>query len=74
MTRKMEMVVPVPIYTPIPEMISLDVRSPMAMPASAIMAPEVMMVGKARFRVSVMASFRGIFSFNSMYRLEITMA
>ena len=60
------MVVPVPIKTPMPEMISLEVKRPMAMPARAIMAPEVMMVGKARFKVSVMASFRGIFSFSSM--------
>ena len=49
-------------------------QKPMAMPARAIIAPEVMMVGKARFRLSVMASFRGIFFFRSIYRLEMTMA
>ena len=65
MTRKMDMVVPLPIYSPMPEIISLEVIRPITMPARAIMAPEVIIVGKARFRVSVMASFRGILSFRT---------
>ena len=46
----------------------------MRMPAMTIMRPEVMIVGKARFMVSMMASFLGILSLNSMKRLVVTMA
>ena len=66
MTRKMEISVPVPRYMPMAEMVSLEVIKPMTIPAEASMVPEVMMVGKAWFNVSTMASRRGICSFSSI--------
>ena len=40
----------------------------------AIIRPEVMIVGKDRFIVSMIASFLGILSLNSMNRLVVTIA
>lgn len=53
---------------------ALEVIRPMRMPAVARMVPEVMMVGKAKFMVSMMASRLGLWSFSSRYRLPMTMA
>ena len=74
MTMMIVMMVPRPRLSPIPAMAALEVIWPMRMPAMTIMRPEVMIVGKARFMVSMMASFLGILSLNSMKRLVVTMA
>ena len=74
MTMMIVMMVPRPRLSPIPAMAALEVIWPMRIPAMTIMRPEVMIVGKARFMVSMMASFLGILSLNSMKRLVVTMA
>ena len=48
--------VPRPRLWPMPTMAASEVICPMRMPATARMVPEVMMVGKAKFMVSMMAS------------------
>ena len=65
-TRKMEMMVPRPRHTPMEEMAGLEDKKPISTPAEARMVPEVMMVGKASFRDSTTASFRGMTCLSSM--------
>ena len=43
-----------------PEMTGSDTMYPMSRPAMAIIVPEVMIVGNARFIVAIMASRAGI--------------
>ena len=66
MTRKIEISVPIPRYRPIAEMVSFEVSSAMMIPADDSIRPEVIMVGKAWFRLSIMASFSGSFFLSSI--------
>ena len=59
-TRKMEIIVPRPRQVPMDDIVLSEVIRPIMSPAEASIAPEVMMVGKAWFRVSTMASFIGM--------------
>ena len=52
------MAVPLPRHCPMLAMQGSEVICPMKTPARIIMEPEVMIVGKAKFRDSVMAVFR----------------
>ena len=74
MTMMIVRIVPRPRLSPIPAIAALEVIWPMRIPAMAIIRPEVMIVGKDRFIVSMIASFLGILSLNSMNRLVVTMA
>ena len=46
----------------------------MSIPAAAIIEPDVIIVGNAKFSVSIMASRFGIVSLTSRNRLEMTIA
>lgn len=55
-TRIMEITVPRPRLCPMPTMAASEVMTPIRVPATAKMVPEVRMVGNAKFMVSIMAS------------------
>jgi len=56
MTMMMEMTVPRPRLSPMPAMTGSDVMLPIKKPQIERIEPEVMIVGKAKFSVSTMAS------------------
>ena len=65
MTMMMEITVPRPRLSPMPAMTGSEVMLPMRKPQMDMMAPEVKMVGKAKFSVSTMALRWAIFAFSS---------
>lgn len=65
MTRKMEITVPRPRLSPIPAITGSDVRLPIKKPQMARIEPEVMIVGKAKLSVSMIASRRDMPAFSS---------
>ena len=73
-TKRMEIIVPLPRLSPIPLMAPLEVIFPMAKPDKIIVEPEVIIVGNAKFRVSIIASFFGRNFLSSVYLPEITIA
>ena len=74
MTITMDIIVPRPRHCPMPQIAPSEDIRPIRIPARASMEPDVTIVGKAKFIVSIMASFFDIFSFNSIKRPEITIA
>ncbi len=70
----MEIIVPLPRHCPIPQMAPSEDICPIKIPASAIMEPEVIMVGNAKFIVSIIACRFGISFFSSINLPEITIA
>ncbi len=65
-TRIMDIIVPRPRHTPIEEIVPSVERRPIRTPAAARIVPDVIMVGKAWLRVSVIACFIGISCLSSM--------
>ena len=65
MTRKIEKTVPRPKLSPMPAMTGSEVRLPIKKPLMARIEPEVMIVGNAKFSVSMIASFLVILAFSS---------
>ena len=59
------MTVPRPRLSPMPAMTGSEVMLPIRKPLTDMMAPEVMMVGNAKFMVSVMALRWSILVFSS---------
>ena len=65
---------PMPTNRPMPATAPDETRAPISRPAEMSIVPEVMMVGKAKFTVSMMASFRPMVFRHSPYREPMTMA
>ena len=55
-------------------MLAWELRLPIAKPAIAIMVPDVTIVGKAKFRASMIDSFGPFVFLSSMKRLLMTIA
>jgi len=74
MTMIIEITVPLPTQTPSTEMTGSVVIIPIRSPEDAMIVPEVMTVGKDRFRVCIIACFFGISPFSSAYQVDMTIA
>ena len=66
MTSPIEITVPRPRHWPMPQIVGSEVIMPIRKPETARIVPEVMIVGKAKFIVSMMASRWDIWSFRSL--------
>ena len=65
-TNRMEINVPLPKHTPMPEIAPSEERNPMAVPAAAKILPEVKIVGNANSNDCFIASIFGIFCRSSI--------